>query len=485
MFNYPIMITTLVATLLTPVFLSGCEQTKQAQQALPTVTYMKVVSRPLTLTSEMSGRASAFMVSEVRPQVSGIIQERLFVEGSNVKQGDVLYQIDPALYQAAHDSSMAALMKAEANELAAGLLAERYRKIVKVNAVSKQEYDNAVASHSQAKAEVAAAKAALDNARINLEYTRITAPISGRIDRSSMTPGALVTQNQVTPLATIQQLDPMYVDVTQSSSELLRLRRAFDRGELRSSGKDAMLVSLRLKDGSIYTSRTPTTPQEAGQAGSDSEDDPVPLLGTLQFSGITVEQSTGTVIIRTVFPNPDGLLLPGEYLRAIIEEGVSEKAILIPQKSARSNNRGLYVVQVLHKDDSISDQPDVFGLEARVITVDRSIDNQWLVTDGLEEGELILLEGIMRVRPGMNVKGVLENPAEKKAAGDQSQQQQGGAATSSLWHSPKKTDTRGPAPLAGMHPAVDHGVAAQDPVTPGAPGATVAGTGFGDAGQGG
>lgn len=412
MFKYTRPVIMLIAALSASVLLAGCEDAPQTQQSLTTVTYMKIEARPVTLTSELPGRTSAFMISEVRPQVSGIIQQRLFVEGSDVRQGEVLYQIDPALYQAAYDSAKATLMKAEANEVAAKLLAERYEKVVRVNAVSKQEYDNAVAAHGQAEAEVAAARASLESARINLEYTRVTAPVSGRIGRSTVTPGALVTQNQATPLATVQQLDPMYVDVTQSSTDLLRLKRAFGRGELISSGEGAMLASLKLEDGTTYTrpaqKKDPITGLVLKHPDGSPQTEPAPVLGTLKFSEVTVEQSTGVVTIRAVFPNPEGTLLPGMYVRAILEEGVNEKAILIPQKSVIRNNRGLPVVQVLAKDEAAG-QPDVFKMEARVITIDRSIGTQWLVTDGLKEGEFILLEGIMRARAGMSVKGVLES----------------------------------------------------------------------------
>ena len=410
----------LLGILFAALVLSGCDEAPAPQQALTTVTYMAVKARPVTLTSELPGRTSAFMISEVRPQVSGIIQQRLFVEGSDVKQGEVLYQIDPSLYQAAFDNAKATLMKAEANEVAARLLAERYQQVVKVNAVSKQEYDNAVAAQGQAQAEVAAAKAALDTATINLDYTRVTAPVSGRIGRSTVTPGALVTQNQPTALATVQQLDPMYVDVTQSSSDLLRLKRAFGRGELRSSGEGAMLATLKLEDGTTYTSLAPKKDPRTGvvltNPDGSGQSELVPVLGSLKFSEVTVEQSTGVVTIRAVFPNPDGTLLPGMYVRAILEEGVNETAILIPQKAVIRNNRGLPVVQVLNKDDSVKNQEGVYKMEARVITVDRPIDNQWLVTEGLKEGELILLEGIMRARAGMLVKGVPETPAQKPDA---------------------------------------------------------------------
>lgn len=392
--------------------LAGCERAKAPQAVLPSVSYMEVKTQALTLTTELPGRTSAYMIAEVRPQVSGIIQERLFVEGSDVKEGDVLYQIDPALYQAAYDNAKAALLRAEANEVAARLLAERYRKVVGVSAVSKQEYDNAVAAYGQASADVAAARAALDSARINLEYTRVTAPVSGRIGRSAVTPGALVIQNQSTPLATVQQLDPMYVDVTQSSVELLRLRRAFKSGQLRSSGETAMQATLKLEDGTTYMRRVPKSDSggEKTAKGADGGAQPAtePVIGLLKFSEVTVEQSTGAVTIRAMFPNPEGILLPGMYVRAVLEEGVSENAILIPQKAVVRNNRGLPLVQKLTKNATIQNQEGVYNITPQAITVDRPIDNQWLVTDGLEAGDLIMLEGLMRVRPGMAVKGVAE-----------------------------------------------------------------------------
>lgn len=399
--------------------LPGCNEGKAPQAGLTSVSYMEITAHPVTLTTELSGRTSAFMVSEVRPQVSGIIQQRLFVEGTEVKEGDVLYQIDPAVYQAAYDNAKAALMKAEANEVAAKLLAGRYQRIVQVSAVSRQEYDNAVAAHGQAKADVAAARAALDSARINLEYTKVTAPISGRIDRSMVTPGALAIQNQSMALATVQQLDPMYVDVTQSSSELLRLRRAFQSGALQSSGESAMQVTLMLEDGSVYTTRKPKINPETGERMTDAQGNGLyedsPVVGLLKFSEVTVEQSTGVVTIRAVFPNPDGTLLPGMYVRAILEEGVSEKAILIPQKAVVRNNRGLPVVQKLTKNATIQDQEGVFNLTSQVITVERSLDNHWLVTKGLQEGDLIMVEGLVRARPGMTVKGAPVQPAASDA----------------------------------------------------------------------
>ena len=411
-FPYTVLLLTAIA------FLPGCEEAKPPHAAYPSVSYMEVRSRAVTLNTELSGRTSAYMVSEVRPQVSGIIQERLFVEGSDVREGDVLYRIDPAIYQATHDNAKATLMKAEANAVAAGLLAERYQQVVRVNAVSKQEYDNAVAAHRQAKADVAAAQAALDLARINLDYTQVKAPVSGRIGRSTVTPGALVTQNQSMALATIQQLDPMYIDVTQSSSELLRLRRAFSSGALRSSGETAMQATLILEDGTTYMrwARKSDPVPPAGEADKDAGYEMKPVIGILKFSEVTVEQSTGAVTIRAEFPNPEGTLLPGMYVRAVLEEGVNENAILIPQKAVTRNNRGLPLVHKLTRDAAQQAQEGVYAVVQQVISVDRSINNQWLVTEGLKEGDLIVLEGLMRLRPGVPVKGLPEPESGAAAA---------------------------------------------------------------------
>lgn len=402
----------LLAVLLPAALLfSACEDAKAPPRGLAHVSSMKIEARPATLTTELPGRTSAFMVSEVRPQVSGIIQERLFVEGSDVTEGDILYRIDPAIYQAAFDNASAALMRAEANAVAAKLLAERYRQVVRVSAVSKQEYDNAVAAYGQAQADVASAKAALDSARINLEYTRVTAPVSGRIGRSMVTPGALVTQNQPSPLATVQQLDPMYVDVTQSSAELLRLRRAFTSGALKSSGETAMQATLKLEDGTPYMQRVPKKGPDGAvltEADGTPQYEMQPVIGALKFSDVTVEQSTGAVTIRAVFPNPEGTLLPGMYVRAVVEEGVSEKAILIPQKTVVRNNRGTPMVQKLTKNATIQNQEGLYNVSPQALTVDRSVGNQWLVTGGLKEGDLIILEGLMSVRPGVPVMAAPE-----------------------------------------------------------------------------
>lgn len=447
------------------LLLQGCEDTQAPQSVMPTVTYMQVNTQSVTLTTELSGRTSAFMVSEVRPQVSGIIQQRLFVEGSDVKQGEVLYQIDPSLYQAAFDNAKATLEKAAANEVAARLLAERYKEVVRVNAVSKQEYDNAVAAHGQALAEVSAAKAALDTASINLAYTRVISPVSGRIGRSSVTPGALVTQNQPDPLATVQQLDPMYVDVTQSSTDLLRLKRAFESGQLKSSGEGAMLAALMLEDGTPYTVRVPKKDQATGAALKDELGQPVfeqrHVIGSLKFSEVTVEQSTGVVTIRAVFPNPEGTLLPGMYVRAVLEEGVNDKAIIIPQRAMIRNNRGLPTARVLTRDEEGG--PDVFMVTTRVLTVDRVINgDSLLVTDGLKEGDLLMVDGIMKLQAGKPVKGVLEQPAALETSAPQGSQEQpaapsanavpaAGQSGKTLWTG--RHETAPSAPAAASSPA--------------------------------
>ena len=412
----------LFAFLAGSLLLTACDSKPAPQAAMPTVTYLQVSPKSVTLTTELSGRTSAYMVSDVRPQVSGIILERLFIEGSDVKQGDVLYQIDPALYQAAHDNAKATLMKAEANEVAAKLLSERYRQVVKVNAVSKQEYDNAVASYGQAQAEVAAAKAALDTAAINLAYTKVKAPVSGRIGRSSVTPGALVTQNQSDALATVQQLDPMYVDLTQSCSDMLRLKKALCSGALKSSGEGALRATLRLEDGSPYLQRVPQKDPVSGKGIQDASGNPVyelkPVIGTLKFSEVTVEQSTGAVTIRAVFPNHESLLLPGMYVRAVLEEGVNDKAFLVPQKTVIRNSRGLPMVQLLTKNATIQDQEGVFKVESRMLETDRPMGNNWLVTGGLKDGDRVILDGLQKVRPGMLVKGVREqDPAGAASQG--------------------------------------------------------------------
>ncbi|MFA5516489.1 MAG: efflux RND transporter periplasmic adaptor subunit [Desulfuromonadales bacterium] len=358
------------------VLLGGCREKTDAapqQQAHPVVGVIVVQPQKVSLTTELSGRTSAHLIAEVRPQVGGIIQKRLFTEGSDVKANEVLYQIDPASYRAAHNSAKAALARAEATFGSIRLKEERYRELVKINAISQQEYDDASAALKEARAEVAAAQAAVETASIHLAYTSVKAPISGRIGRSSVTTGALVTASQGAPLAVIQQLDPVYVDVTQTTSELLRLKRALASGLLKSNGDQAE-VRLLLEDGSAY-----------------------PIPGTLKFSDVTVEPTTGSVALRTSFSNPDNLLLPGMFVRAILEEGVNEQAILVPQRGVTRNPAGHALVMVVGAEEKV---------EQRLITVDRTVGDQWLVSTGLQAGDRVILEGIQKTRPGTVVTTV-------------------------------------------------------------------------------
>ena len=357
--------------------LSGCDKKTDATAAPappPEVGVVEVQAQPVQLTTELSGRTSAHLIAEVRPQVSGIIQQRLFTEGSDVKAGAVLYRIDPATYQAAYDSAKAALSKAEANLMPYRLKEERYRDLVKINAVSQQDYDDVIASLGQAEADIEGAKAAVQSARINLDYTCVKAPISGRIGRSAVTTGALVTASQADPLATIQQLDPVYVDVTQSTSELLRLKRNLASGLVTNAESQQAAVKLILEDGTPY-----------------------PHSGTMKFSEVTVNQSTGSVTLRTLFPNPDLLLLPGMFVSAVVEEGVNELGIMVPQRGVSRDTSGNATALVVGADDKV---------EPRTLKVARAIGDQWLVSEGLQPGDRLIVEGLQRARPGTTVKPV-------------------------------------------------------------------------------
>ncbi|MCK6396419.1 efflux RND transporter periplasmic adaptor subunit [Zoogloea sp.] len=331
-------------------------------------------ARPVTLSAELPGRTVSTVVAEVRPQVGGILRERLFTEGADVKAGQLLYRIDPAPYQAAVDSARATLAKARANVDSLRPKAARYTELAEIKAVAQQDTDDALAALRQAEAEVDAARAALDSATINLAYTRVTAPVAGRIGKSAVTPGALVTAGQATALATVQQVDPIYVDLTQSSADALRLRRAFEAGQLRQAGRNQAAVSLILEDGSRY--------------GHE---------GRLQFTDITVNEGTGTVALRAVFPNPRGELLPGMYVRAALQEGVAEQAVLVPQRGVSRNVKGEATALVVGADNSV---------EQRVLRVSRPIGDSWLVEAGLAAGERVIVEGSQKVRPKAVVKPV-------------------------------------------------------------------------------
>ncbi len=354
-------------------FMIGCKSAPppRGPAAVGTVT---IRAERVVLTKELPGRTSAYLVAEIRPQVSGIIQKRLFEEGSDVKAGSLLYQIDPAPYKAAYDQAAAALAMAESNLPSVRSRAERLKKLAAIRAVGQQDYEDAEAARLRAEASVEASRAAMENARINLDYTPIKSPIPGRVGKSSVTVGALVTAFQPVPLAVVQQLDPIYVDVTQSSADLLRLRRALQSGTLKPGGEAQRRVRLVLEDGTLY-----------------------PLEGTLQFRDVTVEPSTGSVTLRIVFPNPDQVLLPGMFVRAVVEEGVSEKAILAPQQGVTRDVKGDAVAWVVDKDEKV---------EQRRLELDRAIGDKWLVTKGLAPGDRVIVEGLQRVRPGTPVQAV-------------------------------------------------------------------------------
>jgi membrane fusion protein (multidrug efflux system) len=391
--NFKILLVSAMGALLGMVILTGCGKTQAAvvapQGALPEVGVVVIQPQRISLTMELPGRTSPNLIAEVRPQVSGIIQRRIFTEGSDVKAGQVLYQIDPATYHAAYDSAKAALARAEASVATVRLKAQRYKDLVKIKAVSQQDYDDADAALKQSEADVASAKAAVETARINLAYTKVTAPISGRIGRSTVTDGALVTGNQTTALATIQQLGSMYVDVTQSSAELLRMKQNLASGALKTDRTGQARVKLVLEDGSDY-----------------------PLPGTLKFSEVTVDQSTGSYILRAIFPNPKQTLLPGMFVRAILEEGINENAILVPQRGVTRNPKGEAMVMVVGAQEKV---------EPRVITVTRTVGDNWLVNGGLKAGDRVILEGIQRARPGTPVKSVPFGAAPAAQAAGSSQ----------------------------------------------------------------
>ena len=362
----------------------GCGDRKQSPppSPVPEVAVLTVRPEEVVLTTELPGRTSAYRVAEIRPQVNGIVLKRTFREGADVTSGEVLYQIDPAPYQSALANARAALSRAEANLPAARSRAERYKDLIADKAVSQQDYDDASAVLKQAEADVESWKAAVETARINLAYTRITAPISGRIGRSAVTEGALVTAHQPLALATIQQLDPIYMDVPQSTADLLRLKSRLKAGYLDRSGADQKKVQLVLEDGTAY-----------------------PREGTLEFQDVTVDPTTGSVILRIVFPNPQGVLLPGMFERAVVKEGVNPRAILIPQQSVSRDPKGNPSVLIVDAGGKV--QP-------RMLEIDRAIGDKWLVLSGLASGDRVVVEGIQKVRPGASVKVVPFEPAKSK-----------------------------------------------------------------------
>ncbi|WDD95144.1 efflux RND transporter periplasmic adaptor subunit [Burkholderia sp. FERM BP-3421] len=375
------------------VFLAACGKKETAPpQQTPEVGVVTVQPQTVPVVTELPGRTSAYLVAQVRARVDGIVLRREFVEGTNVKAGQRLYKIDPAPYIAALNSAKAALAKAEANLATQNALAARYKVLVAANAVSKQDYDNAVATQGQAAADVASGKAAVDTAQINLGYTDVTSPITGRVGISQVTPGAYVQASQATLMSTVQQLDQVYVDLTQSSLEGLKLRQDVQSGRLKTSGPGAAKVTLILEDGKPY---------------SES--------GKLQFSDVTVDQTTGSVTIRAIFPNKDGVLLPGMFVRAHIEEGVNDNAYLVPQIGVTHDQKGQAVALVVTAENKVAPHP--------LVTTGMHGQN-WVVEGGLQPGDRVIVQGIDKVRPGMTVKTV---PAALPQAADDTASAQGAA----------------------------------------------------------
>jgi membrane fusion protein, multidrug efflux system len=374
------ILTVAVALLALLVMQSGCDKknnpaAQKGPAGLVEVGVVVVEPQRLPMTVKLSGRISSHLVAEVRPQVGGIIKERLFTEGSEVHAGQVLYQIDPATYQAAVAGAKAGLARSEAHLIQAQLKEKRLRDLSGAAAVSRQDYDDAYAVLKQAEADIEAAKAALEAAGINLAYTRIVAPITGRIGRSSVTTGALVTAGQQAPLATIQQLDTVYVDVSQPSIEMLAMKRAITAGQLQLSNAGEARVNLILEDGSPY-----------------------PHAGVLKFSEVSVDQGTGSVTLRTVFTNPEQLLLPGMFVNAVLETGIKEQAILVPQQGVSHDPAGRAIGLVVGEGDKA---------EVRVLKVEQAIGDKWLVTGGLKKGDQLIVEGAQKVRPGQPVKAAV------------------------------------------------------------------------------
>ena len=380
----------LTAVAVAGLLMGGCgpRDNQGAQQGgPPEVGVVTIQPERIVLTKELPGRTAAYRVAEIRPQVNGLILKRSFKEGANVKAGDLLYQIDPSPYQAAYDQAAAAVSMAEANLMSLRLREKRFKQLAANRAVGQQDYDDALAALQHMEAQLKSSQAALVSARINLSYTPLKAPISGYIGRSSVTEGALVTAYQAVPLATIQQLDPIYVDVTQSTAEVLRLDRQLAEGRLTHNGQNQNAVELILDDGTTYARK-----------------------GTLKFRDITVDPTTGSVILRAVFPNPDGTLLPGMFVYTVLQEGIQEEAILVSQSGVSRNHRGEPYVLVVDESGKV---------DLRMVTIDRAIGDRWLVSNGLNPNDQVIVEGIQKVKPGASVKVVrLPSGREEGSAGE-------------------------------------------------------------------
>ncbi|MCQ8241094.1 efflux RND transporter periplasmic adaptor subunit [Rhizosaccharibacter radicis] len=367
---------------------AGCDDHKNQQQAAPPppeVSVLTIQPRAVTLETDLPGRASAFRISQVRPQVGGVILRRLFTEGDDVREGQQLYQIDPAPFRASLDSARAAVARAQAGVVSNGLIVKRYGPLAQAQAVSKQDLSNAQASLQQSQADVQSGRAQVETAEINLAYTKVLSPISGRTGRSAYTEGALVTQNQTDSLVTVTQLDPIYVDVTQPVSTLLRFRRELNSGQIKPAGDGSAQVKLLLEDGT-----------------------PFDQTGKLQFSEVNVDQTTGSVTLRAIFPNPQRLLLPGMFVREKIEEGVQPGAFLVPQRAVGHTPKGEATVLLVGPDNKV---------QSRTIRTDRAIGNDWLVSGGLKAGDKVIVAGQMKAHPGTVVRPSEVKPDELTPGG--------------------------------------------------------------------
>jgi membrane fusion protein (multidrug efflux system) len=360
------------ALLLLCIAVAGCRDEKpKPDMGPPNVSVVTLQNEAVNLSTELPGRTSPYAISDVRPQINGIIIQRLFTEGSDVKEGQPLYQIDPAPYQATFDQAKAQLSYAQANILTTKLQAEGYAALVKINGVSRQDLDTANAAYGQAIALVEEDKASLESAQINLNYTRIVAPISGRIGTSNFTQGALVANAQTNALTTVQTLDPIYVDITQSTAELLKLRQALADGKLTKDGSTLSGIKLKLDDGTDY-----------------------PLEGKLELTDVTVDQTTGSVTLRAIFPNPDNILLPGMYVRASVPEGINPDGLLVPQQGVTRDQKGEPVVMIVDGEGKAQSQ---------TIETETIIGDKWLVTRGLNVGDKVIVEGLQKAKPGTKV----------------------------------------------------------------------------------
>jgi membrane fusion protein (multidrug efflux system) len=351
--------------------LAGCGRPPPPAMPPPTVGFVVLRTAPVTLTTELPGRVSAFETSDVRPQINGVIRQRDFVEGSVVKAGQVLYEIEDAPYRAAVLTAQGQLAEAQANIRSTQLQADRYRQLVAMNGVSKQDADNADAAAAQAKATAVAQRGVLQSAQVNLDFTRIRAPISGRIGKSAYTAGALVQNGQTNALATIQRMDQVYVDVTQSAADLLSLRAALNGGDITRPGADSAQVQIILPNGEVY-----------------------PTLGVMKFADVTVDPTTGAVDVRATFANPSGVLLPGLYVRARLIEGVRPQGLLAPQAGVTHNERGQAVAMVLGPGNVV---------EQRIVTTDQAVGDNWVVTSGLKPGDKLIVDGLLNLHPGAKV----------------------------------------------------------------------------------